>query len=130
MFRSPTRDAFAAFRRSSLFARSIVALSFWFLGTQGASAHVKWFCAYDAAGQPRSLENVLCQDFELLLALALLWFFSGCMVERTSLGELAARSLNRFTDGLRLHTEEIIRAVCGFFFISLWAVGGILLTRN
>lgn len=128
MFRSPTRDAFAAFRRSSLFARSIVALSFWFLGTQGASAHVKWFCAYDAAGQPRCLENVLCQDFELLLALALLWFFSGCMVERTSLAELAARSLNRFTDGLRLHTEEIIRAVCGFFFISLWAVGGILLT--
>ncbi|EHR00946.1 hypothetical protein Bra471DRAFT_01593 [Bradyrhizobium sp. WSM471] len=27
-----------------------------------------------------------------------------------------------------LNTEEMIRAVCGFFFISLWAVGGILLT--
>ena len=29
-----------------------------------ASAHVKWFCAYDVAGQPDGLENVLCPDFE------------------------------------------------------------------
>ena len=38
------------------------------------------------------------------------------------------RPLNRFTEGLRLHTEVMIRAVCGFFFISLWAIGGIILT--
>ncbi|WP_409187679.1 hypothetical protein [Bradyrhizobium sp. RDM4] len=98
------------------------------LGTHEAAAHVKWFCAYDAAGQPRGLENVLCQDFELLLGVALLWFFSGCVVERTSLGELMARSLSRFTETLELHTELMMRAVCGFFFVSLWAVGGIILT--
>ena len=33
-------------------------------GTDSASAHVKWFCAYDVAGQPRGLEQVLCQNFE------------------------------------------------------------------
>ncbi|RRI01482.1 hypothetical protein EH240_14300 [Mesorhizobium tamadayense] len=111
-----------------LFAKSIAGFSFWILGTQAAAAHVKWFSAYDAAGQPRGLENVLCQDFELLLGVALLWIFSGCVVERMSLGELITRSLNRLTASLRLHTEAMIRAICGFFFISLWAVGGILLT--
>lgn len=128
MFRFLGRDAVSASRGKLLFAKSIAGFSFCVLGSQAASAHVKWFCAYDAAGQPRGLENVLCQDFELLLGLALLWFFSGCVVERTSLGELMARSLNRFTEGLRLHNEVVIRAVCGFFFISLWAIGGIILT--
>ena len=28
--------------------------------TGPASPHVKWFCAYDVAGQPEGLENVLC----------------------------------------------------------------------
>src|SRR3954471_4221221 len=128
MLRSLGRDATSVSRRVALFAKSIAGFSFWILGTRAASAHVKWFCAYDAAGQPRGLENVLCQDFELLLGVALLWLFSGCVVERTSLGELTARSLNRFTEGLRLHTEVMTRAVCGFFFISLWAIGGIILT--
>ncbi|MCJ2102959.1 hypothetical protein MKK82_29525, partial [Methylobacterium sp. E-046] len=39
--------------------------------TGAAEAHVKWFCAYDVAGQPRGLEQVLCPDFEWLTGLAL-----------------------------------------------------------
>ena len=34
-----------------------------------ADAHVKWFCAYNVAGQPDGLENVLCLDFEFLTGL-------------------------------------------------------------
>ncbi|RXG86753.1 hypothetical protein EAS62_36970 [Bradyrhizobium zhanjiangense] len=128
MFSLRARDAMSASWAVSLLSKSLTGFSFWIVGTGAASAHVKWFCAYDAAGQPRGLENVLCRDFELLLGVALLWFFSGCVVERTSLGELLVRSINRVTEGLRLHTEVMIRAVCGFFFISLWAVGGIILT--
>ena len=37
-----------------------------------ASAHVKWFCAYNVAGQPEGLENVLCPDFEFLTGLSIL----------------------------------------------------------
>jgi hypothetical protein len=109
-------------------AKGMLALSFCILGTQSVSAHVKWFCAYDVAGQPRGLENVLCQDFELLVGVALLWFFAGCLIEGTSLGEAMIRSIDRVTNGLRPHTEQMIRAACGFFFVSLWAIGGILLT--
>ncbi|WP_407175475.1 hypothetical protein [Bradyrhizobium sp. STM 3562] len=114
--------------RTSFASKSAVAFAFSILWTRAASAHVKWFCAYDIAGQPRGLENVLCPDFELLLGTALLWFFAGCIAERTSLGEAMTRALDRVTNGLRLRTEQMVRAVCGFFMISIWAAGGILLT--
>ncbi|MGY3581898.1 hypothetical protein ACVIGB_000030 [Bradyrhizobium sp. USDA 4341] len=104
------------------------AIGFSVFGTSEANAHVKWFCAYDVAGQPRGLENVLCQDFELLLGVAICWFFAGCVIERTAVGEAMIRSVDRITTWLRLNTEQMIRAVCGFFFVSIWAVGGILLT--
>ncbi|WGR94229.1 hypothetical protein MTX20_07830 [Bradyrhizobium sp. ISRA435] len=98
------------------------------IAAREADAHVKWFCAYNVAGQPRGLENVLCQDFELLLGVAVFWLFAGCLIEPTALGAATIRVLDRITEPLRLRTETMIRAVCAFFFISIWAVGGILLT--
>ncbi|WP_244066225.1 hypothetical protein [Bradyrhizobium sp. Ce-3] len=98
------------------------------VAARSAEAHVKWFCAYDVAGQPRGLENVLCLDFELLLGIAVFWLFAGSLIEPTSLGDATIRVLDRITEGLRLHTETMMRAVAAFFFISIWAVGGILLT--
>jgi hypothetical protein len=96
--------------------------------TQGASAHVKWFCPYNVAGQPRGLENVLCQDFELLVGIAIFWLLAGCLIEGTTLGQSITRALDRVTSGMRIHSELIIRSVCGFFFVAIWAMGGVLLT--
>lgn len=93
-----------------------------------ASAHVKWFCAFDVAGQPRGLENVLCTDFEILFGLTLLALLSGGLAEVTPVGDAILRSLDRATAWLRENTEIIFRAGTAFFFISIWAVGGILLT--
>ena len=112
----------------SLVAKCVLALCFCAVGAGSASAHVKWFCAYNVAGQPRGLENVLCPDFELLLGIASLCLLAGCAIERTPLGEAMTRSIDRVTSGLQLHTEAMIRAACGFFFVAIWATGGILLT--
>jgi hypothetical protein len=128
MFSGWRRDAVLTSDKLWHVFKYIAAVPFCFLGARDASAHVKWFCVYDVAGQPRGLENVLCQDFELLLGTALLCFFAGCVVERTSVGDAITRAVDRVTNALRLRTEEMIRAVCGFFFISIWAAGGILLT--
>ena len=46
-----------------------------------ADAHVKWFCAFDVAGDPRGLENVLCPDFEYLVGLSILTLMAGCVFE-------------------------------------------------
>lgn len=97
-------------------------------GAQGASAHVKWFCAYDVAGQPRGLENVLCQDFELLVGVAIFWLLAGCLIEGTPLGEAMMQAISRATYHLRINTELLVRAICGFFFVTIWAMGGVLLT--
>jgi hypothetical protein len=104
------------------------AISLFFLLTQSASAHVKWFCAYDIVGQPRGLENVLCPDFEELTVLAIALLMAGCLIERTPLGDAMLRALDRVTGWLRTNTELLIRAGCGFFFVAVWTIGGVILT--
>lgn len=93
-----------------------------------ASAHVKWFCAYDVAGQPRGLEQVLCYQFEWLTAVALLALTIGTLVERTVIGRYATIGLNWLTRWPRANTETLVRGVGGAFFIALWTMGGIILT--
>jgi hypothetical protein len=96
--------------------------------TAPASAHIKWFCAYNVAAQPVGLENVLCPDFELLAGLSLLGLMTGSAVEGTAVGNAILRALDSATSYIRANIETIFRAACAFFFISVWAVGGVLLT--
>ncbi len=93
-----------------------------------ASAHVKWFCAFDVAGSPVGLAEVLCDSFEQLVLVSLLALFVGALLERTIVGEAMVRSLDRVTAWARQNTELMFRAVCGAFFVSLWTMGGIILT--
>jgi len=95
---------------------------------KAASAHVKWFCAFDVAGQPRRLNDVLCPDFEYLTALALVVLLTGCILEGTPVGTSLLRALDRAMSGLRANTGILFRATLGFFFVALWTTGGILLT--
>ena len=63
------------------------------LFASSASAHVKWFCAYNEAGQPRGLENVLCADFEVLVGLSALALIAGCLFEGTAAGAAVMRAI-------------------------------------
>ncbi|HVT56591.1 MAG TPA: hypothetical protein VHD34_11175 [Xanthobacteraceae bacterium] len=99
-----------------------------FATTLEASAHVKWFCAYNVAGQPRGLENVLCLDLEWLVGLSVIWLLAGALFERTPAGQVLLRSLDRVTGKVEENTNNILRATLAFFFISIWAIGGIILT--
>jgi hypothetical protein len=98
------------------------------LFTGSASAHVKWFCAYDVAGQPDGLENVLCPDFEMLTGVSVLALLAGSVLENTPIGFAMLRALDAATRLVRDHLETIFRAGCAFFFIAIWGAGGILLT--
>src|SRR5580693_5456294 len=93
-----------------------------------ASAHVKWFCAYNVAGQPDGLENVLCPDFEFLTGLSILALMTGSVLEATPIGYAILRALDRATAIIRDILELIFRAAFAFFFIAIWGAGGILLT--
>lgn len=109
-------------------AMPAAALALLALGTSEASAHVKWFCAFDVAGQPRGLEQVLCSDFEWLVALSVLCLALGCLAEGTRLGTSLLNALDRVTSLIRADTSLLVRVVCGFFFVSLWNLGGVILT--
>jgi hypothetical protein len=115
-------------RLLSIAAAISIACVFDGLSVGTASAHVKWFCAYDVAGQPDGLENVLCPDFEFLIGLSVLALLTGAVLEGTVLGTAVLRSLDRVTRLVRDNLEYIFRAGCAFFFIAIWGAGGILLT--
>ena len=93
-----------------------------------ASAHVKWFCAFDVAEQPVVLERVLNPSFEALTGLSILGLMTGAILEQPPIGSALLRALDLATGWLRDHIEIIARAATAFFFISIWALGGVLLT--
>jgi hypothetical protein len=93
-----------------------------------ASAHVKWFCAFNVAEQPVVLGQVLNPSFETLTGLSILGLMTGAILEQPPVGPALLRALDLATAWLRDHIEIIARAATAFFFISIWAIGGILLT--
>ena len=99
-----------------------------FSSIDSASAHVKWFCAFDVAGQPVGLANVLCLDFEELTGLTVFVLVAAGMIERTPLGAALVRSIVNFMAPVRWNSDLLIRAVAGFFFVNLWSLGGIIIT--
>ncbi len=118
----------AGSRRAVQRAAGVLVTALGLVTSGEASAHVKWFCAFNVAGQPRGLENVLCPNFEQLTGLAIAVLLVGCVMERTMIGETLLRALDRVTSGLRCNTEVLFRATCGCFFVALWTMGGVLLT--
>lgn len=119
---------FRAAKRLSVAAALPLACVLDMVFAEPASAHIKWFCVYDVASQPVGLDNVLCPDFELLTGLSLLGLLTGSAVEGTVVGNAVLRAFDQATSYIREHIEIIFRAACAFFFIAVWAVGGILLT--
>ncbi len=115
-------------RRLPLAAAFPLAFIFNAILAGSASAHVKWFCAFDVAGQPEGLANVLCPDFELLTGLSLLALMAGSVLEGTPVGIAMLRALDRVTRFVRENIEILFRAGTAFFFIAIWGAGGILLT--
>ena len=86
-----------------------------------ALAHVKWFCAFNVAAQPRTLTEVICPDFALLSGVAVFALMIGCLIEGTAFGALIMRSMDRATGFLHDNIELVFRAGCGFFFVAIWA---------
>jgi len=93
-----------------------------------AEAHVKWFAPFEVAGQPRVIEKVLSTDFVALSLLALALMVLGCILDRTALGEMISRSLDRVTAAVRANEDVAVRATCAFFLVAVWTMGGTLLT--
>lgn len=93
-----------------------------------ANAHVKWFSHYDIAGVPTDLEMAFNTEFVVLFALSVSLLLFGAAIESLAPGRVLLSGLNRITAPLESNAEVLIRASCGFLLVSLWALGGIILT--
>jgi hypothetical protein len=128
----PNSNSRPVLRRLAKWMRSAAAIPLSLCGNAllaaSASAHVKWFCAYNVAGQPVGIEKVVCHDFEMLTGFSILALMAGGVLEGTPVGTAMLAAMNRTTGWLRDQIEIIARAVCAAFFIAIWAIGGILLT--
>jgi hypothetical protein len=71
---------------------------------------------------------VLNPTFIELTVLALILFWAVSSLERTRIGAELSRSIGAVFAGIRLRTEDLIRAGTAAFFIAIWSKGGIILT--
>ena len=98
------------------------------LGTQAASAHVKWFVEFDVADPPRALAQVFDQSFVILLAMASIALFSVYVIDthwsRNGRLSILDRSFSWHPD----IAASVVRIGTGIFFLSLWLTGGVILT--
>lgn len=102
---------------------------FLLLGATAASAHVKWFEAYEVAAEPVPIFATLALPwFWLGVGLVLLFFVVTTLIERRAPGLAATRGLDWATGLLRDNADPFLIAVLAAFFIALFAVGGTYLT--
>ena len=96
-----------------------------------ASAHVKWFEAYEVSQEPVPISMTLSlPNFWLAVALVLGFFVATTLVERRAPGLAATKGLDAATRPLREHADAFLIAVLSAFFVALFAVGGTYLTPD
>lgn len=94
-----------------------------------AEAHVKWFAPYDIGALPKPVTEIVpTAAFLALTTVAVLAFLGACHVERTRLGDAVVRALDAVSAGLRCRSEDMIRAGTAAFMVSLFAMGGVIIT--
>jgi len=109
--------------------RSALAVPPLLLLASAASAHVKWFEAYEVSAEPVPVWTTLALPyFWLGVGLVLALFLLTTLIERRAPGLAATRGLDWATRPLREHADAFMIAILAAFFIALFAVGGTYLT--
>ncbi|TDK39620.1 DUF305 domain-containing protein [Rhizobium deserti] len=101
------------------------------LAPSAASAHVKWFEAYEVSAKPVPITTTLgLPYFWLALLLVLGFFLVATLLEQRRPGQLVLEGLDTATSPLRRHADPFLLSVMAAFFVALFAVGGTYLTPD
>jgi hypothetical protein len=99
------------------------------LAPSAATAHVKWFEAYEVATPTVPIATTLSLPyFWAGLGLVLVLFMVTTLLERQAAGAAVGRGLDTATALLRRNADHFLVAVLFAFFVALFAVGGTYLT--
>lgn len=98
------------------------------LNTQAAHAHVKWFVDFDVADPPQALAQVLNPSFVILLLLASIGLFAVYVIDTSWTRKARLSVLDRSFSWHPDIAGSVVRIGTGTFFLSLWLMGGVILT--
>lgn len=95
---------------------------------RAAEAHIKWFCGYDTTLPPLPMKDVLTPVFLVVAGGFAALMFTAYLIDRVAdrnnwLGRVEL-ALAHFEPSVLL----LVRATVGGFFVSLWTMGGVILT--
>ncbi|MEJ2419241.1 MAG: hypothetical protein P8Y45_20425 [Exilibacterium sp.] len=96
-----------------------------------ASAHVKWFAPYDIVTAPKGIEMVLTPIFCTIGVLSVLVVFVLALLDKTLVSVNSRLSSYRYRLTNQVDPEYpfmVIRYGLLIFFVSIWTIGGIVLT--
>jgi len=93
-----------------------------------AYAHVKWFAPYDVHEAPETIPAVLNPTMLAMVTASVLMLLIAAQIERTPLAARCTMLLDRTSATVQDQIEGFLRATTGAFFVSLWALGGLILT--
>ncbi len=94
-------------------------------------AHVKWFAPYDVADAPKSIDVVLTSKFLFIGLLSIIAVFVLSFLDRQMVGVNSCLNVKRqnLTERFAEHYPlTMIRYGLLVFFVSIWSIGGIVLT--
>jgi hypothetical protein len=94
----------------------------------GASAHVKWFCAYDVTLPPLPLSEVLTPMFFWVSGVFAVLLFLGFTLDRLAQNSSWDAAVDRFFAPAAAFQPRLMRVGVGAFFVCLWVKGGLILT--
>jgi hypothetical protein len=109
----------------------------WYLGAvaagaalmpASASAHVKWFCAYDVTLPPLPLREVLNSTFFSVAGVFVVLLFLGFVLDRVAQNSAWDAAVDRFFARAASFQPRLMRIGVGAFFVCLWVKGGLILT--
>lgn len=98
------------------------------LNGSACNAHVKWFAPFDVNSSPAPTSEIQPVPFAIILCAIMAVFQAFVMVEQTRFTSQVTRALDWLLAPIYPRLDDMMRAGAAAFLISLWVLGGVLLT--
>jgi hypothetical protein len=106
----------------------IIACTSVFFVPRSSTAHIKWFCTYDTAVPPLDIGNVITPVFVFTASFFGILMFISYVIDRTAARNGWFHRIERAFGYWQPSIAALIRLSVGGFFLTLWVVGGLILT--
>lgn len=116
--------------RSDDLRKSMISLILPLACVGGAVFSLRAYAGLSDANRPLMVGGVSHPAFEATPVLALVVLAVAALLDGTRCGNAIQRTIGDIVAPLKAHSDQLIRALCGLFFVALWAKGGAILNAE